>query len=193
MAKRKEKDLFGMRVIARRPRYESSLSRAESRTLPVRAARIRWLATKLPRGYTYMMPSETFYVFDEAKSSYVYGCFVATTVLCAAFVDHWVGGQLAGLGFVKEGRGGLAAIVECCKKHDLLNSAVLNRIERLRLIRNPFVHLKESQHPYNIGQRTFRERSHPLTVMEEDAKEALITMYAVATSNLMRPTSRPAG
>jgi len=187
MGRRVDRDLFGKPIKRRRPRYEWSLGRAENSTLPVRAARIRWLATKLPRNRTYMMPQETFYVFDEAKSSFVYGCFVATTVLCAAFVEHWLAGQLVDIGFAKEAGRGLASMLDCCRKHDFLNSPVLIRIERLRTIRTPFLHLKQFDHPHTIGQRTLRDRRHPFSVMEEDAKESLITMYAVATSRFTTP------
>jgi hypothetical protein len=159
MGKRIDRDLFGNPIKHRRPRYEWSLGRAESSTLPVRAARVRWLATKLPRNRTYMMPQETFYVFDEAKSCFVYGCFVATTVLCAAFVEHWLVGHLGTIGFAKEAERGLASMLGCCRKHDFLDPLILNRIERLRMIRNPFMHLKAFDHPHTIGQRTLRDRA----------------------------------
>lgn len=182
--KRLERDLFGKPVRPRRPRYEWSLGRAESASVSVRAARVRWLATKLPRGRTYIMPPESFYVFEEAKCSFIYGCFVATTILSAAFIEHWLADHLVSAGYRKDARGGLAAMLRCCEENDLLNQAILNRIERLRAVRNPFVHLKAFNDPHAIGQRTLRERADPVSVMEEDAKAALITMYAVANSRL---------
>jgi hypothetical protein len=81
-------------------------------------------------------------------------------------------------------------MLDCCRKHDFLNSLILNRIERLRTIRNPFMHLKAFDHPHTIGQRTLRNRRHPFSVMEEDAKESLITMYTVATSRFRAPNSK---
>jgi hypothetical protein len=178
------KDLFGNPVKQRRPRFEWSLGRTEKATLPVRAARIRWLDSIMPRNHAYGMPPETFYVFSEAKSAFVYGCFVSTTVLCAAFVEHWLGSQLSNRGFSKEAERGLASMIDCCRKNNLLNSAILDRVERLRLIRNPFVHLKSFEHPHTIAQRSVRERRHPFSIMEADAKDSLITMYTVATNKM---------
>jgi hypothetical protein len=126
------------------------------------------------------MPLETFYVFEEAKSSFVYGCFVASTVLSASFVEHWLGAHLYQRGYSKEAERGLAAMIDCCRKNDLLNHTLLKRIDRLRLIRNPFVHLKSFEHPHGVGQRMLRGRSHPEAVLEADAKESLTTMYTVA-------------
>jgi hypothetical protein len=114
------------------------------------------------------------------------GCFVATTVLCAAFVEHWLAGNLEAIGVAKEAGQGLASMLGCCKKYNFLNQLILTRIERLRTVRNPFVHLKAFDHPHTIGQRTLRQRRHPFSVMEEDAKESLITMYAVATTRFSK-------
>jgi hypothetical protein len=44
------KDLFGKPVRQRRPRYEAALERGEKKTLPERAARVRWLSGVIPRG-----------------------------------------------------------------------------------------------------------------------------------------------
>jgi hypothetical protein len=178
--RRTQKDLFGKPIKRRRPRFEWSLERAEKATLPLRAARVRWLKTVMPKNRALVMPLETFYVFEEAKSSFVYGCFVASTVLSAAFVEHWLGARLSQRGFTREADRGLAAMIGRCRKNDLLNPALLDRIDRLRLIRNPFTHLKSFDHPHGLGQRSVRGRSHPGKVLEADAKESLTTMYTVA-------------
>lgn len=179
-ARHTQRDLFGKPIKRRRPRFEWSLERAEKATLPLRAERIRWLERVIPRNQAFGMPLETFYVFEEAKSSFVYGCFVASTVLSAAFVEHWLGAHLSQQGFTKEIERGLAAMTECCRKNNLLNPTLLDRIDRLRLIRNPFAHLKSFDHPHGLGQRSLRGRSHPKQMLETDAKDSLTTMYAVA-------------
>lgn len=179
-ARRVNRDLFGKPIKQRRPRYEWSLERVEKATLPVRAERVRWLEKVIPKNRGFAMPTETFYVFEEAKSSFVYGCFVASTVLAAAFVEHWLSARLAQRGFNKAANNGLAAMIECCRKNHLLNPTLLEKVNRLRLIRNPFTHLKSFDHPHGLGQRSLRERSHPEALLEVDAKESLTTMYTVA-------------
>jgi len=175
------KDLFGKPLRHRRPRFERALERVERATLPARAERIRWLERVIPRNRAYAMPLETYYVFEEARSSFVYGCFVASTLLSAAFVEHWLGTRLAQCGHTKEAERGLAAIVECCRCHDILIPVLVDRIDRLRVIRNPFVHLKSFDHPHTLGRRSVSLRAHPEQLLEQDAKESLITMYTVAT------------
>jgi hypothetical protein len=174
------KDLFGKTIRECRPKYEAFLERADKRAVPVRAARIRWLTQVIPKNMGFMMPMETFYVFEEAKASYVYGNFVASIILAASFVEHWFAAGLSMRGYEKEASRGLAASIKVARAKNLVNSTLLNKVDRLRLIRNPFVHLKPFEHEHTIGQRSLKQRIHPETKLESDAQEALITMYGVA-------------
>jgi hypothetical protein len=175
-----EKDLFGKPIKRRRPRYEAALEGGDRATLPTRAERVRWLEAVVPRRYGFAMPLETFYVFEEAKASFVYGQFVATVLLAASFAEHWLTASLSSRGFTKDASRGLAASVACARSNRLINEKLLEKVDRLRLIRNPFVHLKSFEHKHGISQRFFRQRLHPKQVLEQDAKDALVAMYAVA-------------
>src|SRR5579863_8809048 len=53
------KDLFGNPVRQWRPRYDTALERGEKKTLPERAAQVRWLSGVIPRDRMFMMPVET--------------------------------------------------------------------------------------------------------------------------------------
>ena len=181
MAKRiAQRDLFGKPIRRMRPRYEAALERGEKRSLPARAARVRWLSEIIPKNKGFVMPLETYYVFEEAKSSFVYGHFVATIVLAASFVEHWLAGGLARRGYQRDAARGLAASIKIARKKGLVHPALLSKAERLRLIRNPFVHLKALDHEHTITRRFLRLKKDPAELLESDAKEALITMYGVA-------------
>ncbi len=134
----------------------------------------------MPKHYGFLMPLETAVVFEEAKSTFVYGNFVATVVLAAAFVEHWFVASLASRGYEKEASRGLAACIKFARDHSLVDGLVLDKADQLRLIRNPFVHLKSYDHQHNIGQRAWRYKIDPWALLENDAKEALIAMYGVA-------------
>jgi hypothetical protein len=175
-------DLFGRVIKQRRPRYEASLERREMRALPERAARIRWLATVIPKNKIFAMPLETGLVFEEAKSSFVYGNFVAVTVLAAAFIEHWFIASLGNRGFEKEASRGLAAAIRCARTHRLVDSLILDKADRVRLIRNPFVHLRPFEDQQTVGQRMYQKREYDVAaLLEDDAREALVAMYGVAT------------
>jgi hypothetical protein len=175
------KDLFGKPVRQRRPRYEAALERGEKMTLPERAARVRWLSGVIPRDRAFGMPVQTALVFEEAKASFVCGNFVAVIVLAAAFIEHWFLASLGARGYQKEASQGLAAAINCARRNNLVNSIILDKADRLRLIRNPFVHLKEFDHKHGVSQRMASTQNFDITaLLENDAKEALLAMYGVA-------------
>src|SRR5205823_463759 len=105
------------------------------------------------------------YVFTEAKDSFIYGNFVAAVVLAASFVEHWFVSSLAARGFQKESSSGLASCIKLARKRKLVDPMLPDRVDHLRLIRNPFVHLKSFNHPHSIGQRSFVQRSFPGQVL----------------------------
>jgi hypothetical protein len=174
------KDLFGGPVRQRRPRYEATLEKADKRMLSERAARARWLAEIIPKRTYFGMPMETFYVLDETTSSFIYGNYVAVIILSTSFVEHWFTAQLSERGYEKEARRGLSVSIQTARSQNLVDSLILDKADRLRLIRNPFVHLKPFEHEHNLGSRSLRLGAHPKTILEQDAKEAIIALYAVA-------------
>lgn len=175
-----QKDLLGKPIRQRRPKYEATLERHELQNVPVRAERIRWLSTVIPKGGGYMMPLESMRVFQEAKDCFIYGQFVATLVLAASFIEHWLGGILDAAGQSKVATQGLKAIITHCREFNVIPVALCDKIDNLRLSRNPFVHLKPFDHAHNLGQRMLARRMHPDSILELDAKEALSAMYSVA-------------
>lgn len=176
----RQKDLFGKPIRRRRPKYEAALEKHELKNVPERAERIRWLSTVIPQNSGYMMPLESMKVFQEAKDCFVYGQYVATVVLSASFVEHWLGSILIARGAQKVSAQGLAAIIGHCRENDLLPAVLCDKVDALRKIRNPFVHLKSFDHPHGLGQRMLKQRTHPDTILEADSKEALVAMYSVA-------------
>ena len=125
------------------------------------------------------MPFETMVVFQEAKSTFIDGRHVATVVLAASFIEHWFASNLGARGFGKEAEKGLAAAIVCARKNQLVPEALLRGTDRLRQIRNPFVHLKTFDHPHNISRRSYAIGKHPQEVLEQDARESLSLMYSV--------------
>src|SRR5690606_16916905 len=134
--------------------------------LSQRAERVRWLQRLIPRNSAYGMPFETYLVFEDARSSFVYGQFVATVVLAASFIEHWFSANLALLGYEKAANAGLAAAISCARDNSLVPAVVLDKVDRQRLVRNPFVHLKQFDHPHGIGRRSLTAKEAPLETLE---------------------------
>lgn len=148
--------------------------------LPERAGRARWLAEIIPNRHSFGMPLETFYVLDETTSSFIYGNYVAVIVLATSFVEHWLTAKLSARGYQKEASRGLSACINIARAQSLVDPTILDKADRLRLIRNPFVHLKPFEHEHALDRRSLKLGAHPKSLLEQDAKEAIIAMYAVA-------------
>jgi hypothetical protein len=175
-----DKDLFGKRIRHNRPRYEAALERNDKASVPIRAVRARWLRKRIPKKIAFWMPMETGFVFGEAAACFVDGHFVATIMLAASFVDHWLTSGLAHRGYGNEAKRGLEATIKVAKKKKLVDPFLLDAVNKLRLIRNPFAHLKLTDSDYKIGSRAVQMREPPEVLLEKDAKEAIIAMYGVA-------------
>ena len=175
------RDLLGAKVRKRRSRFEAALERYDRATFPERLDRLRWVERVMPRDYVLTLPPETFYLFNEAKDSFINGQFVGSLMLTLSFIEHVLAIALENKGYYKQAKGGLKSIVACLRENQSPLSPILNQIETLQDSRNPFAHLKPFTHQHTLGQRSLRARKSDVVMLEEDAKAALPLMYTVAT------------
>jgi hypothetical protein len=127
----------------------------------------------------YMLPLETHFLFQEAKAAYVAGLSIAVVLLTQAFIEHYYQLCLQHGPHSSVAERGLAAISDCLRKHKLEHDIILKRVDELRLIRNPFTHLKDFGHPHNLSQRAYSTRQNPDTLLEQDAKNSLDALFAI--------------
>jgi hypothetical protein len=158
------------------------LEKYDRETILGRIERLRWLEKVFPNYYGYLMSPEMHFIFTEAKMAFINGQYISTVLLATSFIEHWLGSHLQSKGFVNESEGGLSAIVDCMREHNMLHVYLLDKVDEIRKTRNPFVHLKQYKHKYNLTERAISELRNPDDVMGDDAKNALSTMYAVATA-----------
>jgi hypothetical protein len=142
--------------------------------------RLKWHARIHPGDYVIGVPLETFHLLREAKMTFVEGNFVATILVCGAFIEHVLSSQLESRGFSREARSGIRSIVECLRGQQSRLEPILDQVVHMQNIRNSFVHLKPFNHPYVLGQRSMKSQRPDIALLEEDAKRALSLMYTVA-------------
>lgn len=174
------RDLLGRPVRTRKSGFQSQLEQLDRATLAARVGRLRHLAEVHPGKVTFMCPPEMFYLLDEVKSTFVNGEHTSTLLLATAFIEHWLSGILHAKGLHKESTSGLAGIVACMRRRGIGHEFILTKIDRLRLVRNPFSHLKHPEHEHKIDRRSVNQRTHPHVLMEQDAREAVSLVYTVA-------------
>jgi hypothetical protein len=182
--KLKDKDLFGKPVRQRRNRFNIALEKYDKENFDERLTRLKWINSIFPKGYIYLLPPETAFIFDEAKMTFINGEYIATLFLTSAFIEHILSIHLQSKGFSKEAQKGLGAILECAKTNKLTHDFILEKADYLRAIRNPFAHLKSPDHSFNLTERAIKALSNPLSIIEKDAKEAISIMYTFAVTPL---------
>jgi hypothetical protein len=127
--------------------------------------------------------TETMRVLTEAADAFVSGQFVASLVLVTAFVEHALMEELQDLGHV-QGSCTFERAIQLARQHQVFEPTLVQRIDDLRLKRNPFTHLKKDGHAHSMGTRFRAGKVHPIQMIEDDAKEALQVMYEVFRTTL---------
>lgn len=174
-----EKDLFGKAVSKKRSRAEILLSKRDRDTIAARIERIKYLKKVIPIKMGLAGSMETVFVFQEAQAAFVNGHFIATILLAQAFTEKVIQEQMDAKGYPGTTRG-LKYMVKYCRDNNLLPSVILDKIDHIRKVRNPFTHLKPADHPYALSRRIFRDiQKGPAEVLESDAKEAISIMVKI--------------
>jgi len=182
--KTREKDLFGYAKKTRRSRLESALLKNDKESLAARLDRLRHLQTIFPKGYGFLSSVETAYVFNEAKMTYLNGQFVATVLLAQAHIEHCLQGYVASRGEDRLAKSGLAQIAKFLSSKNLLHEFLLERIDRLRKLRNPFSHLQGFDYPDSLSKRAVAHKYDFNATLRHDAEFALALMYEVAVTRM---------
>lgn len=173
-------DLFGISKKKGTPFYHNIIRGFDNRTLKERAERLKYINSIFPKGTSLGGPPEWVYLYDEAKMAFMHGLFISTIFVVTAFIDQY----LDSLTGSHKGSGSpgnsLKSKIDYAKKNEIAHSYLLEKIDRLRQIRNPYAHAKDSEHPYRLTRRMMEDRIFlPHELMEKDAKEALTIMYSV--------------
>lgn len=162
---------------------ELSLTRYDKRSMSERVQRLKFLKKIFPKGFFFGSDLETAYIFNEVKMAFINGEFISTILLSQAFIERRLQMHYISLGLDNIANKGLKTILDHAKKNSTIHHFLLPKIDELRLKRNPFVHLKDHGHKFNISQRIYNAKDkvlrQPMELISEDATEALRLMYAI--------------
>jgi hypothetical protein len=117
--------------------------------------------------------------FEEMRLAYLHGLYVSCVVVSQIVIEHILAGvfdmfdraDLEGAGFQK--------LVEEACTNGYISQEESSDIDRLRRLRNPYVHSKPVAHPSSIFMRAAETRSHPVELFKQDAETALGVVAAL--------------
>ena len=140
-----------------------------------RLSRLNWLDSESPAGEYWTFPGGMLAqsLFEEARYSFVYGQFLATSLLGLAYIER----TLAAL-FYQEGRNdleraSLSRLLREAYSHGLLGHLEMENIERIRRQRNLYAHFRKPGVEHSIERRSVMEEDAPYNLIERDATEVM--------------------
>ena len=114
------------------------------------------------------------------------GPVLATILAAAAHVEHTLAEELELRGIVSPGASPpFERMIAMARGHLVFRpSDMLDKIDALRLVRNPLTHCKRAGHELAIGTKFRAQKRHPTLSLEEDAKLALEVMHGLFFATL---------
>ncbi|HSH73760.1 MAG TPA: hypothetical protein VK974_11960 [Methylophilaceae bacterium] len=119
---------------------------------------------------------EVIHLLQEARNCFVEAHYIATLMLATAVIEHLISNKLLQISKAKYGISFERAI-EIAREEKIFSSDLLDSADKLRQLRNPFAHLKPGNHESTLANRFVAQKRHPIAVVEDDAKEAVVAMY----------------
>lgn len=161
-----------------------ALERSDKQVREARASRALWMSAhiQVPSALAWDS-SETPWVFQEARDCFVNGHFLAVLLLSMAFIEHTVMDELQQRSLATK-RVGFSDALKLAREHHLFLPHMLEKAGELGLIRNAVAHRKPLDCPDSLTRRIQALKQHPVSLLEADAKEALLLMFAFFTAAL---------
>jgi hypothetical protein len=175
-----EKDLFGNTKRKRKNRLEVALDKYDSSSYSDRLERLKYINKITPKNIGYLYSIEMHYLHSEAIQSFINGQFVGVLLLAQSFIEHWLDNRVENEKIKKYGNNTLANVVKVMKENNSANQSLLDRIDRLRKIRNPFVHCKPSNYEFNVMNLSLPDKIMSDDLLCKEAKEAISLLYQVS-------------
>ena len=164
---------------------EEWLNNEDSRCFPDRLSRLEWLANQSPRADYWTFPSGLLAksLFEETLYCFVYGQFLATTVLGLAYIEITLAALFYGAGRNDLKRAELAVLLREALSYGLVNRTEFRALERARNRRNSYAHFREPGHRDGIERRSINEDELPYGVIEKDATDVIAAALDMAAKN----------
>lgn len=121
--------------------------------------------------------------FEEARRAYVHGLFLACVLLCQVCIEHSLAAVFRLSDDDQTARMNYSELLRAARRQRFLSDAEFELFDRLRDVRNPYVHsrsLDDATHPM---RRAVATDTPPDDLLAGDAMEAI--------SGLMALLSRP--
>jgi hypothetical protein len=153
--------------------------------LEQRATRLAWVAAEAPSAEIWIFPGGWLgqHLFEEARYCFVYGQFLASTVLGFAYIERTLAAMFYGAGRNDLQRATSGKLLKEALAAGWIDERELEVFEKARRLRNPLIHFRKPLHNELPESRAVTEERHPYEVVESDAKHILEVMFRLVERN----------
>ena len=154
---------------------EDWLMREDTVCFADRAARPDWIAEIIPTAEYLIFPSGFMakYLFEEARYCFVYGQFLAVIVLGLAFLEKTLAAWFFMAGRNDLARASISRLLREARNEAWLTDAEHEKLERIRLGRNPVTPFRAPLSEDSIEFRALGKADYPYAVIEQDARDVI--------------------
>ncbi len=177
------KDLFGDDL--KSDAAEDELRNYDSNSFRERLQRLRIINQIFPFGRREFGSDESFRIFDEVVHSYIFGQYIATIILAQAFIERRFQEYFHIRLDDKRAKFTLDKFIKEFKGTDFLPDFILEKIDKIRLKRNPFVHHRMPLQKDTLMARAFNSETHPDKILHDDAKDAIEVMFHMVQRRIL--------
>ncbi len=170
-----DKDLFGENI-------EPEAAGAELRNYDIdsfneRLKRLKKFNQNFPFGRRSYGSDESYRIFNEAVHSFIFGQYIATIILAQAFIERRFQEYFHYRFDEKRSKYTMDKFIKEFKGTGFLPDFLLEKIDKIRLKRNPFVHHRMPSQKDTLITRAVNTNLTPNKLLENDAKDALDVMF----------------
>ena len=161
------------------------LHNEDSQCFDERLGRLNWLADKSPPGEYWVFPGglAAKSLFEEARYCFVYGQFLATTLLGLAYIERTLSALFYASGRNDLERASFSSLLNEAHSHSLINSTEFDHLERIRRKRNSYAHFRKPGHKEGIEYRSVVEDEAPYDIIEQDATDVIEAVVHIVGKN----------
>lgn len=172
-----QKDLFGNSV-DNRDSFEKELQQFDIATFEERLCRFKYYYQYFPLSHEMTFGSdESYRIFKEVQSCVINSEYIAVVILSLSFIERRFQESLKIAGFERESRYDLNKILKKFKGNSGIPDFFIEKVDALRLKRNPLVHLRDALDKDNLYSRSSMKDRNVEHTLEKDAKDSISLMF----------------
>lgn len=177
-------DLFGNDIKPAVDAAEEEIRTYDQGSFSERLLRLKYVNKLFPFGTREYGSDESHRIFNEAIHCFIFGQYIATVILSLSFIERRFQ-EYFHIRMDKRSKLTLSKLLIEFRQTGFIDEYFINKIDKIRLKRNPFVHHKEPLYPHSLMSRSMESNTVAEELLEQDAKDALGLMLVISKMRVL--------